>query len=96
MFIWILIVYLYNKIKQIEIMTTQEILNLPTNKKTIEILRKKAIEVTWLQDVILAFNSYLYLPNSIKKITAKPTVKSIYDSLVEAQKLGYRKELVLW
>ena len=76
-------------------MTTQEILTLPTNKKTIEILRKKAIEVTWLQDVILAFNTYLYLPNSIKKITTKPTVKSIYNSLVEAQKLGYRKELVL-
>ena len=81
--------------KKTNIMTTQEILTLPTNKKTIEILRKQAIEVTWLQDVILAFNSYLYLPNSIKKITTKPTVKSIYNSLVEAQKLGYRKELVL-
>lgn len=76
-------------------MTTTEILNLPTNKKTIEILRKQAIEVTWLQDVILAFNTYLYLPNSIKKIVKKPTVKSVYNSLLEAQKLGYRKELVL-
>lgn len=76
-------------------MTTTEILNLPTNKKTIEILRKQAIEVTWLQDVILAFNTYLYLPNSIKKIVVKPTVKSVYNSLLEAQKLGYRKELVL-
>jgi hypothetical protein len=76
-------------------MTTQEILNLPTNKKTIEILRKQAIEITWLQDVILSFNSYLYLPVSIKKITTKPTVKSVYNSLIQAQKLGYRKELTL-
>jgi hypothetical protein len=76
-------------------MKTIEILNLPTNKKTLEILRKNAIEKTWLQDVIASFNSYFYLPNSVKKFTTKPTVKSVYNSLVEAQKLGYRKELSL-
>ena len=72
-------------------MNTIEILNLPTNKRTLEILRKNAIEKTWLHDVIASFNSYFYLPNSI----TKPTVKSVYNSLLEAQKLGYRKDLVL-
>jgi len=76
-------------------MKTIEILNLPTNKKTLEILRKNAIEKTWLQDVIASFNSYFYLPNSVKKLITKPTVKSVYNSLVEAQKYGYRKELSL-
>ena len=76
-------------------MNTIEILNLPTNKRTLEILRKNAIEKTWLHDVITSFNSYFYLPNSVKKAITKPTVKSVYNSLLEAQKLGYRKDLVL-
>lgn len=79
-------------------MTTTEFFNLPTNRATVNKLRNSEVfysNPAFYSEFIKGINSYLSLPKSIKKITSKVTIESIYTSLVELKKAGYRKELKL-
>lgn len=84
-------------------MTKETFLNLPTNKKTVELLRKEAA-IMYKQDnaahlvlseIAMALSEYLYLRKCIKNVTTTPTVKSYYNKIVELSNLGYRKGTVL-
>lgn len=77
-------------------MTTKELFNLPTNRATIKVLRdsKDFYEnVSLYSTIIKSINDYLALPKSIKSFTTKPTTESIYKSVMELKKQGYRKEV---
>ena len=79
-------------------MNATEFFNLPINRKTVSKLRQRDIfykNPAFYSVFISGINSYLSLPKCIKSFATKPTMKSIYNSLVEIKKAGYRKELIL-
>lgn len=79
-------------------MTATEFFKLPTNRATVNKLRKSEVfysNPAFYSEFIKGINSYLSLPKSVKKVTSKVTIESIYDSLVELKEAGYRKELKL-
>lgn len=77
-------------------MTTKELFALPTNRATVNKLStcdSRYENVSLFSSIIESINLYLALPNSVKKITTKPTTESIYNSIMELKKYGYRKEV---
>jgi len=94
-------------IKRTKTMTQEQFFNLPTNKKTVEILfaesrklfrsdKREDIAKNWFfNEVASTIRTYIYLPKALKEVTVAPTTKSVYEDLVKIKSYGYRKELVL-
>ena len=79
-------------------MNSAQFFSLPINRNTVSMLRQEEIffsNPAFYSEIIQCINSYLSLPVLVKKAIMKPTIKSIYDSLVEVKKAGYREELIL-
>ncbi len=78
-------------------MTKEELFKMPTNRATVKALRnsKDFYENASLYSTIIeTINDYLALPKCIKaNMTVKPTTESIYNSIMELKKQGYRKEV---
>ncbi len=86
-------------------MTKQEFLSLETNKSSVAKLKTYALELfknnetveqNWFfMECAQYLQSYLSLPNSIKRVSAQNTTESFFNMCQNNKELGYRKELVL-
>ena len=76
-------------------MTKSEFLKLPATRKGLSVLSAQTLDIKFYNEVARALRTYLQLPASVKKVTSKFSFEKQYNSYIELQKTGYRKDIML-
>jgi hypothetical protein len=90
-------------------MTKQEFLNLPTTKKTMNILQQlsskgfRSLEANSFEskhwvffgEIAASMRNFYKMPKAVRDLMDKPSTEKLYNDLVRIKSYGYRKELNL-
>lgn len=76
-------------------MTKSEFFKLPATRKGLALLSAQSLESKFYNEVARALRTYIQLPASVKKVTSKFSFEKQYNTYIELQKAGYRKDIIL-